>query len=129
MKNKPAWLKFEEYVAGLYSKIGFIEVHHNPLPEKDALGYTKGQLDITYRDPANGEARVVECKYHAHPSARVHRKEIAYFLDMLERHGYSPGQAEMVTNTGFTRNAIRLAMERGICLIDNELLDEYRKIA
>lgn len=127
-KPLPEWLLFERFVAGLYARLGFQAVRWHPALEFDLRGFSKGQIDMTYRDSNAGHSVYAEIKYHHHPSQHVSRKDVAYFIDVLQRHGQPAFCAEVITNTAFTKNARRLANEYAIRLTDGSLLDRYSSI-
>ncbi|MFH1174972.1 MAG: restriction endonuclease [archaeon] len=106
---------FEEYVAKLYKDAGYWFVQRTPQPKRTMLGKNLGQVDLVYFDPGRQSYIYCECKYRS--QSKVTRKDVVYFLDVLQRRHHAPAHAEMITNTAYDAGAVDAARSTGLRLL------------
>lgn len=78
-------------------------------------------VDVRYKD-CDGRLRIVQCK-HRRDKAGGH--DLVHFVGAIAHHGAAGGM--FVSTGGFTREAVAIATEHGVRLVDDRRLVEWAR--
>lgn len=115
LRGMKPW-EFEEYIAGLFSKLGY-------KTEKIGGGYDKGVDVVAEKD---GIKHYIQCKKYI--TSEVGVGEVRDFYGAIADH-LAQGKGYFITTNKFTLEAEKFAQDKPIELIDSYKLLKYIKLA
>ncbi|MBN2458872.1 restriction endonuclease [Candidatus Woesearchaeota archaeon] len=119
---------FERDVRGVFESNGYVKVDQNKWMKNydfDKDKAMKREYDLVMFKPKTKQFYIIECKAHFR-DRHVGVKQVAEFYHKLENNNGRSAIRLMVTDTGYTRKAIRYAQKRGIRLVNGKQLKQMR---